>query len=174
MTATPHSSSLSRHDPAREDRSPEIGVWVPQLIETLERQADLLEDLRDLASGQGAAFAEGEAEAILDIVTRRSTLLDRVTAAEETVSSLLVRWRRLIELDEPGMEAEQVRVATLIGRVESLRDEILAFDREGQRVLDERRKEVANALAGMRTGRRAVTAYGPQGARGPRYQDREL
>ena len=152
---------------------PEVSVWVPQLIETLRSQSRLLGELRDLAETQAEAFGEGDAKTILDVLADRRTLLAKTTAAEDTAAPLLTRWRRLLELEATGIESEEVEIATLLGQVESLRDEILALDSHGQEVLDERRGQVAESLAGMRRGKRAVNAYGPTPEQAPRYQDRE-
>lgn len=153
--------------------TPDIGVWVPSLIETLATQSRVLESLRDLAASQAEAFGVGDAKEILSVLADRRVLLSKATQADDHIKPLLARWHRLIELEASGIEAQQVQVAALLGRVESLRDEILAHDSDSQKVLDQRRGEVAKSLAGMRQGRKAVNAYGPTTPGGPRYQDRE-
>jgi len=144
--------------------------WERRLIEALETALDLYGELDRIAAKQARLVDDDNTEGILDLLTRREPVIDRLAEVSGTIEPFDGAWTAVLDsLDKNTRVIVQQRLDTL----GSISTRIAEEDQRVRDRLELRRDAVRDELAGLSTARSAVGAYAPQVEVNPKFQDRE-
>lgn len=146
------------------------GDWPDQLAAALARQAAGLAEVLRLAELQRAQIESQDHEGLDHTLDRRQAILDRLTSEIAYVNRLRERFFADAGLLAAGKVAN---LRDAIARVDTLANEIERRDRSDRATLEHGRREVIEALRGVRGVRQAATAYAGRDSSVPRFEDRE-
>lgn len=160
-----------RHVPKAEELRRKLGDrWPEALADLLDQQAAAAGELDALSQRQQELVAADDAERLLGVLGERRGVIERLSRLIDQMEPFNAVWDGIVEATPASERAGIVRRVEAIA---ALIDGVNARDAEDQRAMNRRRDEIAERLAGVRTGKTALAAYGPRGATGPRFQDRE-
>src|SRR5262245_9599312 len=145
-------------------------AWLADFEVLLERQAALYAELDALSQRQSRLVAAVDPEPVLAVLGERPAVIDRIQASAPALARMGARW---VDTAAHVREAQRVRINGRLESIDRLTGEIARRDRADHERLRERRDAVADELAAVAASRRAVAAYGPGAASGPRYKDTE-
>ncbi len=142
------------------------------LIRMLETQTSLYGQLDALSERQRSVIEEDDADRLLSVLGERQTIVDRISMTNRDIEPIRLAWERLLERVRPECRSD---VARRLEGLSVLAGRIARRDDEDRQKLESRRNAIATELAGMNTGRRAVSAYGkPAGpTSSARFQDHQ-
>jgi hypothetical protein len=140
-----------------------------RLIGLLEQQRDVYQQLRSLAQRQGAMISSNDADGLLELLSARQKLVDRLAQLNDALMPMRQRWQELL-----GEMPEQVRkqIRTLVLEVNDLLQSILTTDARDTQELSARQVSVGRELSRATTGRKAHLAYAPGSKGAARFVDR--
>lgn len=148
-------------------------------IELLERQLAIYQELGALARRQPALIEADDTDALLSLLAQRELTLDHLIAVSDELAPLRARWD---DLTEAMTDLQRQRCREAIDGIARAAEALAARDAADRTALERRRADVASELAGLKAGRGALAAYGPEraagagalsGLGGARFQDRE-
>jgi hypothetical protein len=144
--------------------------WAPRVASVLDRQIALFDELESESRDQSELIARGETDRLLEVLSRRQVLIDRIHELSRELAPFHERWESLApSLPESWREALGERFEAIEGRVR----EIASRDDADRAALEARRAAVRGELGSLGRGRAAAAAYGRTGGPvGPRVQDR--
>ncbi|MEM8875441.1 MAG: hypothetical protein AAGD32_14425 [Planctomycetota bacterium] len=119
---------------------------VTAVLEALEQQAVCYRELADLAARQHRHVRNEGAEderALLDVLTERQAVMDRVAALEPTLGPVRQDWPTFAETLS---DADRTRAEALLGEVRELLTKITEGDRDDTLVLQQRKLSTGQAL----------------------------
>src|SRR5690606_12661605 len=144
-----------------------------QAVELLERQLAVYQELEELSRRQIDLIEADDTDGLLSLLAARELVLERLTAISAELAPLKADWPQLTE----GLsESARQRCRNAIDEIAQVAETLAQRDAHDRAALERRRADVAAELAGLSTGRGAVSAYGAlqgPGQQAPRYQDRE-
>jgi|GEM_PF-1348563 len=132
---------------------------------------DLYQRLDELSGGQQDLLSADRTEDLLELLTARRGLLDRIQELAGELLPVLDGWDRL------GADVPEPQRSTLDGtirEIKELNEGILARDEAHTASLIEQRDALARELSSVDRGRAAVSAYSGSTTKNtsPRFQDR--
>lgn len=127
-----------------------------ELIQLLEEKRDQCVALRGLVDQQRQAITGDEPERLLEVLSRRKTILNRLGELAQGLRPYQASWtevRRLL--------SEEVRrqVDQLVNEVNTALGAILHADEEDTKLLSARKSSTAQQLSSLHAGRQAGSAY---------------
>lgn len=142
----------------------EPDVWLPRLQRLMADQLALTAELNEIDARKSDALAACDMETYLVTLQERQPVIDAMTALNEDLKPFADRFAVLAaSLKDEQREA----VFAQAGRLDAALMAITQRDTEESQILAERRDEIARELAGIRTGRAALGAYGTAGSPPP-------
>lgn len=130
-------------------------------------------ELDGLAAGQRSLLDANRIDDLLDLLTRRRGLIDRIQELSEGLQPVIEDWEQLgASVPEPVRST----LENAIAEIYELNEGILARDHRDTEVLVGQKDRVAQSLGAVDKGRAAVNAYsgGDAKRQGPAYfQDRQ-
>ncbi len=144
--------------------------WAQTLLELLDEQRGIYRQLAQLSNEQSDLVAEGDAESLLSLLSRRQALIDRLVQINARIEPFKQQWPTLwSELDDESREQVRERIDEL----RDLLDQILDQDERDRTVLASHRNSVSRQLGQLNRGAAVNRAYGPapNGAPGSRFTD---
>jgi hypothetical protein len=132
------------------------------LIGLLAAQCADLEILFDLAQKETAAAGQRDFETILDIVTQRSRIGEKLEVYQRQIAEL----RGFLAGYESAYEN-----STLTARIARLAEQTLAQDNKTTLLLSEAREETSLELKNLATGKRSVSVYMQEMQKGLSYNE---
>ena len=146
--------------------------WPERAAASAEELRGVYRELDGLAAGQRALLDAERIDELLDLLTRRRGLIDRIQGLSESLLPVIEGWERLgASVPEPTRGA----LESALSEIQELNAGILERDRADTEALVGRKERVASELESVGKGRAAVSAYSA-GARqqGPAiFQDRK-
>jgi len=126
------------------------------LVALLERQCELYRQLKRLSERQRSLIDADEAEPLLELLSERQRLVDRLTSLDARMVRARQEWARMQASVPPERRA---RLERLLAEARGLLGQILDADRRDSELLSARKTWLEGALSGIRTGRQAQAAY---------------
>ena len=149
-----------RPDPDRSDA----------LLAVLEEQHALVEELHGLADRQAGFVREGRIDALLGLLTRRQTIIDRFLVAQDE----LARLTDDLDAHLRGADRDRrARMKSLVDTVGSRLQEVMARDEEDRTALETARDTTRGELASLGSARQARDAYRTTGTVDTRFADQK-
>jgi hypothetical protein len=139
-------------------------------IELLERQLAIYQELEELSRRQPSLIEADDTDGLLSLLAERELVVDRLSVISDELAPLKADWPR-VSASMSGSSRERCREA--IDEIAVVAETLARRDAADRATLEQRRADVASELAGLRAGRGALSAYGPERASVPRFQDRE-
>ncbi len=160
-------------DPRAQGRAASYGDparWGARLVRVVEEQLELCKQLEGLSERQTELVATDDTDALLEILSSRHVLLERIGVLGQEIEPFRAKWEELrSELHEP----DRVRLERGIDAISTIVERIQQQDERDREVLTRRRSEVVTELGENVRARGAMRAYGRQDdTRGPMFQDR--
>lgn len=137
-----------------------------RLIALLDEQRSAILELDAITRERRDLIRARDGEGLLAMAARRQGVIDRLAKAADAGKREREQW-------ETGTIAEW-RSREVRRRIEEMvraHERLEKADTEDAALLAAAREEMARELADLATGQRAVSAYGPAKADGPRFQD---
>ncbi len=140
---------------------------VDPIILALEEQFRCYQRLAKLADLQHEHVQQNQTESLLDVLTRRQTVLQDVARLEQTIAPVKQRWSDYAaQLDAPA----RTKAEELLAGTRQLLERITAADRDDVMVLQHRKLNLGKQINQTSTARQvnrtyANAAYGTQGPR---------
>ena len=126
------------------------------LLAVLTEQRDLYAQLSGLAEHQRLLIAGDEPKRLLEVLSQRQKLVDRLGLLADRLRPWQPQWR---ELRARLSEADQRRVDELVSETNRLLSAILEKDEADVQLLAERKASTAKAITGLKRSRQAGVAY---------------
>jgi hypothetical protein len=127
------------------------------LVRALSGQRGLYVQLLALARQQSQFVATGESEALMEVLSARSRLIDQVGPLEAELQPFKGRWQEVLD----GLGApDRATVAGLLKEVQQLLADILAQDELDKTSLQRQKTDVGVQLQRTVTGAALAKAYG--------------
>lgn len=147
-------------------------VWTPErALRALEEQRALCEKLDQLSLAQRTLIEGGRADALVELLTQRQVVIDRLDALSRHVEPL--REGREGALSSLAA-ADRARVDELLEFVAASTERVRSRDDQDRAALERQRADVTRELVGMARSRGAMAAYGTPGPpAAPTYHDRQ-
>lgn len=153
------------------ENSAAIADWPDALIDVLERQQTLVEQLVSMSQTQAGLIAERRTDHLLELLSRRQTVIDEFTVCQTQMSAMSRDLdRRLTTVSPPQRE----RIRGLIGDIGERLREVMQRDHQDQAALHGGREAVLSEISGLDNGRQARAAYGPAATGVNRFADRQV
>ena len=151
-----------------------LGGWLPPLIEALEQQHTLVTQLAEIARAQATLIAERRTDRLLEVLTRRQSIIDEFTASQSRVNALTRNLDR--HSHDIGM-AQRDHIRSLIDAIACVLNDVMRRDQADQESLETGRSAVLAEMTGINAVRTARAAYTAP-ARGatsdpPRFADKK-
>jgi len=127
-----------------------------QLIDMLARQRDLYQSLDELSGKQQAVIAEGQAEALLSVLSERQVIVDQLTRINQDLAPLR---GRMTEIADAASESKRQSLRSLVGEVQGLLQSIITRDEQDKQTLETSKARVGQELARVNTAPAAIHAY---------------
>ena len=116
------------------------------------------EALVDLARGQTDLAAAGDYDGLIDSLTRKGRIIDRMTAACD--ATVVTQWR--VDRDHLCDEVRQ-ECELLLDRAEQMLDETLDHERSAIAAVTAARQSVESELSNIAASRKSQAGYAPAG-----------
>jgi hypothetical protein len=158
----------SRHVDVKPLTSP---AEVAEVDRLLGRQHELFRELDGLSQRQTVLVAQGQTEALLEVLGDRQRVIDGIAETNAFLEPYRSRWDAVTA----GLpEATRARMRTRLDAMALLADGIARRDEADRMELEQRRNAVAAEMAQISRGRGAVSAYGAvKSDPPPTFSDRE-
>ena len=131
--------------------------WARTLLDVLDRQHALYEQLVQLGVSQQALVADGQTDALLNLLSQRQTVVDQLVQLNGELDPIRAQWSELwSQLAEPHREKVRARMAD----VQGLLDGIIEQDERDRQALVRQRQDVAGQLGRVQQGAAVNRAYG--------------
>lgn len=132
------------------------------IILALEQQLGCYQRLAKLAEVQHEHVRQGQVESLLDVLTRRQTVLDDVSRLEQVIAPAKRQWPEYSAKLDAGSRA---KAEELLAGTRKLLEQITAADRDDVMVLQHRKlnlgQQIGQAKAAKQVNRTyAAAAYG--------------
>jgi hypothetical protein len=148
-----------------------VADWPEALVDVLERQHVLVENLAALSQTQASLIADRHSDRLLELLSRRQSIIDEFTVCQTQMSVLSQNLdRRLAQVSGP----QRQRIRALIAGISDGLRTVMQRDQEDQQALHQGRSALVAEISGLDAGRQARSAYGPVGAGASRFADREV
>jgi len=145
------------------------GLLGQRLRRLLGEQKSLYEQLDALSERQRELIATDDVGGLVDILTKRETLLQSLSESSDAIAPFRARWDDVLErLSSVDREA----VGRLVNELTEAARTIADRDEADRQALDARRRVVSDELKSLSRGRSAMAAYGGPAQSHARYQDR--
>ena len=132
------------------------GFELDQLVARLRRQAALADELVELAGGQAACIADGEADRLLSLLEKRQAAIDELLTLQEELTPLT---ERLQQKSDHFSEPRCVQARSLIELIQMRLAEIAEIDNTDRTALQGRLDELTKEKQLNGTVRTARQAY---------------
>ncbi len=127
-----------------------------ELLELLDAQHGLYRELRRLAQAQRDLIAAEDPSALLNLLSQRQRLIDRLAAINQRLEPVRGDWKRI----EAMLTTEQRRrAAGLVDRVGQLLAEILRTDEADSKTLSARKESAGRQVQTTTAVSQAQAAY---------------
>lgn len=139
--------------------------WVnpERLMKLLTEQRDLYRNLRELSARQRNLISGDRPELLLDVLSRRQTIVSRLAQINEQLTPFRGDWTGVYaQLPEETRTAASV----LLNEINGMLQVILKDDQEDSALLSARKESVGAAIRATTGARAASVAYGAA-PRGP-------
>lgn len=133
-----------------------------ELFELLGRQRDLYSELAGLSAQQSGLIADGEAEALLTVLSRRQSLVEQLGVINDQIGPYRGRVPQIAE-SLPGAQREALR--SLVDQVQELLKSIIDQDDRDRAQLEAARTQVSDEATRAARAGVALGAYRQQPAR---------
>lgn len=90
-------------------------LWLPSLLEALERQGGVLDRLEGLSHAQSTAIARGNGDQLLELLGRRQVLIDQLLAGQRDMSALTSDLRDRMQAIAPLQRERVAAMVKLLG-----------------------------------------------------------
>lgn len=128
----------------------------PEVLALLDRQVTLYGELEAMAGKQRALIAADDTTPLLKLLAQRQKLTRELQILNDRMAPFRADWPRTKEaLPAP----QRVEAERLLRDVQDRLRRLLEQDERDVRLLSARKQQVGSALAGLRSGKRAVAAY---------------
>jgi hypothetical protein len=149
--------------------------WPTPLIEALERQRVLVMQLAQMARTQPELIAERHTDRLLELLSRRQSIIDEFTVCQSQVNALTRDLDRRLQ-DIAPLQRDRIRV--LIDAIGAGLSDIMQRDQADQDSLQTGRSAVLAEMADINAGRTARAAYiaparSPVHLEQPRFADQK-
>ncbi len=145
-------------------------TWADSLIELLQQQCQLVDQIAMLAEKQRTIIATGQNQSLLELLTRRQELIDRLTSGQQELMPLtesLDRYLAQIETKKRDI------IRDLLDHIAQHLDEIMQRDEQDQQALQKHREEMKQEMHAIGTTQRARQAYRSQSTETNRFADHQ-
>jgi hypothetical protein len=149
------------------------------LLDVLLRQKQLVERLVECARRQGALVRDGNADALLDLLTQRQLLLDLVVATQSEVAEVLGSPEH-VRYSGSGDSSDRSKAATMLDEIRSALQVVLQQDDIDQDAIRAAREAARGELVAFGQSLQARKAYSSAGTGQPwrtpseaRFSDRK-
>ncbi len=127
-----------------------------QIITSLERERQLLEEFRSVSEQQLRLIGDDNIDGVENLLGRRADLMVELTAIESTLATWIAQIRH-----DPSVTPEMMHeLRTLNDEIVELAKEVVAIDAETHWKLDLIRERTQAELKDIDTSVRALTQYG--------------
>lgn len=132
------------------------GDGVQRLIGLLTEQRDLYQKLEALSQAQHALVTGNDPGRLLDVLSQRQALLDRLGALAEQIRPYQQEWPRV----RASLSGEQGKILDrLVHEVNKLLGSIIQRDQADSQLLAARKSAAEEGMQRMQTGKQAGSAY---------------
>lgn len=139
------------------------------LVDALEQQRDLYRQLKDLSGRQATLIDTGQTEQLLEVLTQRQGLVERLGQLQDQAAQLRQDWPRL---SQTLAQEQRDRVNRLVDEVESLLSAIIDQDEHDRQRLQRAKQRITSELGHVAQTGQAVRAYrAAPGQATPRFTD---
>jgi len=146
-----------RHDADQQTTASDGGLAEARPI--IARRRELLGQLDALSQRQDALIESGDTERLLGLLGERGRLVDALAALSDGFEPYAACWTEMLSAAEEDVAAE---CRGELAALERLTGEITRRDEASAKSIRARRDRLADRLAGIGTGKAAVSAYAPQ------------
>jgi len=130
--------------------------WPQSLLDLLERQQGLVNQLVGLAESQAGLIVDRRTDRLLDLLSRRQTLIDAFTAGQHELTELT---RGLNERLRTVSSAQRDRIKCLIDEIGHRLSLVMRRDEQDQGLLRTSRDEIKQELVNTGEVSQARAAY---------------
>lgn len=133
------------------------------LLRLLAEQMALYVKLQKLAESQRSLITGDQPEKLLDVLSQRQSLIQRLETVTQKLKPYQANWRQTRDRlsDDEARKADY-----MVGKVNELLREILANDEADAKVLSARKTDTSQAIGRVRGIRQASAAYSSAGSGG--------
>lgn len=130
--------------------------WPQSLLELLERQQGMVDQLVELAQSQASLIAGSHTDRLLEILTRRQSIIDEFTASQSHLTELT---RGLDHNLDTVATLDRDRIKSFISEIGQRLALILDRDEQDQASLRTQSSQIKQELNSLGTARQARHAY---------------
>lgn len=127
-----------------------------ELLDLLTRQHDLYRQLRELAAQQSGTIAAEDPSALLDILSRRQSLIDELAEINQRLEPVRADWKRI---ESMLTTSQRQRAGRLVEQVGELLAEILASDEADSKMLSARKVMTGQQITQSTASAQVQAAY---------------
>jgi ketosteroid isomerase-like protein len=128
-----------------------------ELIELLNQQRVLYEAIRRLSSQQASTVASGDAESLLNLLSQRQHLLDRIGQITTGLEKYRQHWRAVCDALS---KEDQLQVSKLVEQAQESLAAIIEQDEIDRRALEQTKAEMGKNIVQASKAGLAMAAYG--------------
>lgn len=155
------------------DRVPEAPEGVVRMTaeaaeQAVQRAIDLCARLYEVTQRQDAMIEAGQGDALAELIEQREGLVGEIESAASVVRGMGLETPGVLGAFAPDARS---RLVEGLRTLASLGEQISAADSRAERAMLERRDTLSRELQGVKSGGRAVRAYGNV-TESPRFKDR--
>jgi hypothetical protein len=148
----------------------EADSWAQGLIDVLQRQQEMVRELRGMAQEQSGFIAAGRTDALLGVLGRRQQLLDRFLATQDELVSFTANLdHQLQAVDAPRRDM----IRTLLDEIGEQLTQVMQADEHDQSALQASRDKTGEEMAELGHARHARSAYIRSAPAASRFADRQ-
>lgn len=142
-----------------------------ELIELLTQQCVLYEAIRRISGEQAKTVAAADAETLLNLLSQRQHLLDRINQINQTLEGYRKHWRAVYDALTPE---GQKQVAKLVEQAQDALAAIIEQDEIDRRALEQSKAELSRNIVHTNKAGLAMAAYGGKAFKpAPRYTNHQ-
>jgi len=142
-----------------------------ELIELLTQQRVLYEAIKRLSAQQAATVASIDAETLLNLLSQRQHLLDRINQINQGLEKYRQAWRAVYDTLRPE---DQKLVASLVEQAQEALAAIIEQDEIDRRALEQAKSELGKNIVQTNKAGLAMAAYGGRAATpSPRFTNHQ-
>lgn len=130
--------------------------WLPSVLGVLGKQEELIERLDQLAQSQTEVIAQGRTDRLMELLARRQTIIDEITANLSNLTELTNKVHRVLPEIAP---LQRERIRSLIKRIGERLNQVMRRDEQDEAMLRSHRNQIKQEMTTLDTGRQARSAY---------------